>query len=72
MPSSFTGGSIIAEGTLSLGNKNQVSAASFRDVLNDVYLGSDIAGNADPLVLTMETDSGTGTIFYNTEFKEFT
>jgi hypothetical protein len=72
MPSSFSGGSIIAEGTLSLGNKNQVSAASFRDVLNDVYLGSDISGNADSLVLTMETDSGTGSIFYNYEIKEFT
>lgn len=68
----FVGGSVIAEGTLSLGNKNQVSAAQFRDVLNDVYIGSGIDGEQDALVLTMQTDSGTGSVFFNSEFKEFT
>lgn len=68
----FTGGSILSEGTISLGNKNQVAAAQFRDVLNDVYIGNDIAGNADALVITMQTNTGTGSVFYSAEFKEFT
>jgi hypothetical protein len=67
----FTGGSILSEGTISLGNKNQVAAAQFRDVLNDVYIGSSIAGDADALVITMQTNTGTGSVFYTSEFKEF-
>ena len=72
MPSAFSGGSVISEGILSLGNKNQVSVASFRDVLDDVYVGGGLDGNQDALVITMQTTTGTGSVFYNGEFKEFT
>ena len=71
MPTASSG-SVISEGIMSLGAKNSVTNATFRDVLNDVYVGGGIGGTQDALIVTTQTNTGSGSVFYNAEFKEFT
>jgi len=68
----FSGGSILAEGIIYLGDKKTVSSSQFRQLLNDVYIGSGITGTQDALVIVARTTASTGSIYYNAEFKEFT
>jgi hypothetical protein len=68
---SYTGGTILDDGHFPLGNKNQTSSSKLRSLLNDIYLGTDISGNCDPLIITFQTDAGTGDVFFTGSYREF-
>ena len=68
---SYTGGSILDEGHIPLGTKNTVSDSFFQKVLDDVYVGSDLDGTGDALVITFETNTGNGSVFFSAKYKEF-
>lgn len=67
---SFTGGSVILSGIIALAN-NGVTNVSSINLSQDVYLGRDLSGSADALVLTFQMDKSTGSAFYDLNFKEF-
>ena len=67
---SYTGGNIIGQGHVNLAQTGRI--VNIKDLFNDVYLGFDLDGTADAVILTLQTNTGLGTIFYNLEFKEFT
>lgn len=68
---SYTGGSVLSSGHLPLGNKNQVGSSILRDIMNDIYLGSDLNGNSDSLIITFKTNAGTSTVFFSGQYREF-
>lgn len=68
---SFTGGSVIDSGYLDLSSKGKVDAGGSTNIESDIYVGSDIAGNADALILVIETTSGSGSILFSGQYREF-
>lgn len=67
---SFTGGDIVLSGILSLSNNASLSSIT-ADLEQDIYVGRDASNNADALVLTVQTNSSTGTAHYDLDFKEY-
>ena len=68
---SYTGGSIVASGHFYMGDKRNVGDLAITDVLSDIYLGSDLDGTTDALIITVITDIGIGDVFFDGEFKEY-
>lgn len=67
----FSGGSVIDSGYIQSGNGSSTSTGISAEIKSDVFLGSDIAGNPDALVLVVSTISGNGTILFSGQYREF-
>jgi hypothetical protein len=65
---SVSGGILLASGYLSLTNLRSTTIT--RDLISDIFLGRDISGIADILVLTLETTAGNGSAYFAGEWKE--
>lgn len=68
---SYSGGSVILDGHFPLGDKQAKSDTFFNKVLNDIYLGTDLDGTADALIITFEMDASTGSCFFAGQYKEY-
>jgi len=68
---SYANGSIVGSGYFSLNVKNQIASESKSEIKSDLYIGREASGTSDALIIVAQTDSGTGSIFYNFTFKEF-
>jgi hypothetical protein len=65
----YTGGSVIDSGYLDVGGKDAASANT--NLESDIFLGSDIAGVADKLIMVIRTLSGNGTVLFSGSYREF-
>ena len=68
---SYSGGSVINEGYFPLANKVTGAITALRELLNDIYVGRDLSGSRDWLVIEFRTDSSTGTVLFEGSYKEF-
>jgi hypothetical protein len=68
----FTGGSVLVDGFLDLATKGTLRNSSLKDVLSDVYVGRGIGGAQDALCMVLTTSTGTGTVYFTSQFKVFT
>ena len=75
----YSGGSVLSSGYLDLGSTggggggggSKVGSGTFDEVNSDVFLGSDISGNPDALILVVRTISGSGSILFSGNYREF-
>lgn len=67
----YTGGSVIASGFVSLGSGNNAGDALNAVVNSDIFLGSDVDGNTDALILVLRTTTGNGAVLFSTAYQEF-
>ena len=67
----FTGGSVIADGYADLAVRNGIRNESITDLLSDIYVGRGIAGGQDALVLVASASTGTGTMYASMDIKTF-
>ena len=65
----YTGGYVLAEGYLGVGTKGSARSGSIID--SEIYIGSDIAGVSDIIVMTMQTISSSGSVLFNGSYREF-
>ena len=67
----FTGGSVIADGYADLAVRNGIKNENIIDLLSDMYVGRGIAGGQDALVLVSTASTGSGTVFAGMDLKTF-
>jgi hypothetical protein len=67
----FTGGSVIADGYADLAVRNGIRNESITDLLSDIYVGRGIAGGQDALVLVASASTGTGMMYASMDLKTF-
>jgi hypothetical protein len=67
----FSGGSVLADGYADLAVKSGTRNQSIMDLLSDVYVGRGIAGGQDALVLVASASTGTGTMYASMDIKTY-
>jgi hypothetical protein len=67
----FSGGSVLADGFADLAVKSGTRNESIMDLLSDIYVGRGIAGGQDVLVLVASASTGTGTMYASMDIKTF-
>lgn len=67
----YTGGSLLDSGYIDMTNRGQGGSQTEGFIKSDVFLGSDLNGTNDALIIVARGISGSGNILWNSKYGEF-